>query len=142
MPQPRVSSRRSRAQIEDLVLGDMEESARPLSAYDIAHRLTAAGDWTVPNQVYRTLARLIEQGTVHRFESLSAYIFREDDFDACMICKDCACVSFLDAPDEVSALEHRARSRGFTPRLIVMEMTGRCADCASQDNHSADEASK
>ena len=133
MPQARVSSRRSRAQIEQLVLGVLEQSGRPLSAYDIAQELTASGEWTVPNQVYRTLARLIDQGIVHRFESLSAYVLRQGDFDACLICDGCACVTFLDEPAEVAALETLVRSRGFGTHRIVVEMSGRCATCPPPD---------
>ena len=133
MPHARVSTRRSRAQIERLVLGVMEQSARPLSDYEIAQELTAAGECMVPNQVYRTLARLIDLGLVHRFESLSAYSVCTGDFDACVICDTCTCVTFLKAPATLAALESLARSRGFTTRQIVLEMSGRCPNCPPPD---------
>ena len=60
--------RRSREQIDALVLDLLAQSNGPIGAYDLAGRASAAGEVLVPNQVYRTLHRLIEQGLVHRNE--------------------------------------------------------------------------
>ena len=133
MSHVRVSSRRSRVQIEQLVLGVLEKDARLVSAYDIALALTASGETIAPNQVYRTLARLIDLKVIHRLETRPAYTLRRGDFDACLICDDCARVTFIDTPSEVAALTGLGLGKGFTPLQVAVEMSGRCADCLSQD---------
>ena len=74
MSAPPALCRRRCAENDALVLDILREANSPLSAYDIAHRASSKGSRMLPNQVYRTLARLIEQRSAVRIETLNAYI--------------------------------------------------------------------
>ncbi|MGC4252317.1 MAG: transcriptional repressor [Sphingobium sp.] len=105
----------------------------PLSAYDIADATARAGSSLVPNQVYRTLARLIEQGRVQRIESLNAYLRREGDADACLICDDCHHVHMIAMPPDLrSCMGEVAGGTGFAVEQHVIEIHGHCADCLAR----------
>src|SRR3546814_20464842 len=78
--------RRNPEEIEALVMDAIAAADCPLSAYDIADIATRAGSPIIPNQVYRTLARLIDQGRVHRLQSPNAYTDRSGTADSCLIC--------------------------------------------------------
>lgn len=109
----------------------LARSNRPVSAYDMASRSICAGQPLVPNQVYRTLTRLIEQGRVHKIETLSAYILKREPFDACFICDTCHSVQLMSCPDSLALLLARARQHGFIGLRPVIETHGRCADCTA-----------
>lgn len=125
--------RRSPDQIAEIILAQLARSNGPVSAYGLASRAAAAGVPLVPNQVYRTLARLIELNLVHRVETLSAYILKDQPFDACLICDHCHTVQLRAAPDTVAQLKQRAAAHGFTVTRIIIETHGRCAACGRSD---------
>lgn len=122
--------RRSREQIETIVLDILARTNRPISAYDIANRASAAGERIVANQVYRTLGRLMEKSLVHRVESLSAYMLKQQDADSCLICDRCHSVQMLPNPELVARLVLCAERFGFKAENTVIETHGHCAECA------------
>lgn len=128
---PGPATRRTREEIEALVLDFLTPSNIPVGAYDIASRLSAEGHSIVPNQVYRTLSRLMEETRVVRLESLSAYMVRREQFDACLICDDCHSVQLTLNPDAVAQLCDHAREHGFKVDKTVIETHGRCLSCAA-----------
>ena len=132
--------RRSREQIDALVLDLLSQSNRPIGAYDLAGRASAAGEVLVPNQVYRTLHRLIEQGLVHRIESLAAFMLRREPFDTCLICDRCHSVQILSNPDLVAQLTECARLRRFEVSKAVIETHGHCAQCGTPPHPTGDSA--
>lgn len=83
----------------------------------------------MPNQVYRTLARLMETGRVHRLESLSAYVLKNGTSDAWLICDYCHKVRVQPAPDTVELLRGCAATHGFRVSRLIIELHGRCASC-------------
>lgn len=126
-----AAARRTREEIEALVLDCLARSNTPVGAYDISSRLRANGHSVVPNQVYRTLSRLMEETRVVRLESLSAYMVRREQFDACLIYDDCHSVQLTLNPDAVAQLCDHARELGFKVDKTVIETHGRCLSCAA-----------
>ena len=63
---------------QGLVLGALNHSEAPLSAYDILDKLRADG-LRAPLQVYRALDKLVERGLAHRLESLNAFVACADE---------------------------------------------------------------
>ncbi|WP_287227820.1 hypothetical protein [Mesorhizobium sp.] len=57
---------------QQLVLDALTRSERPMGAYELLGLLRQEG-LRSPLQIYRALDRLVEQGLVHRIESLSAF---------------------------------------------------------------------
>ncbi len=119
---------------QELVLGTLNHSAGPLSAYDILDRLRGEG-LRAPLQVYRALDKLVERGLAHRLESLNAFVACADahchrrGLIAFAICAGCGKVD--EFADEV--IEERlggwADQQGFTVERTTMEIRGRCAEC-------------
>lgn len=58
---------------QEAVYAALRRAQSPLSAYALLARLREQG-FNAPTQVYRALDRLLEQGIVHRLESMNAYV--------------------------------------------------------------------
>ena len=129
------------------IMGALEHSSRPMSAYDLLDRLRPTGV-TAPLTVYRALDKLIASGKVHRIESLNAFVAcsggthhheshgHGDDADAgrsavaFAICDGCGHVDeFLD-PAVFGRLDALLSEKGFRPRASAIEVHGLCAACA------------
>lgn len=130
--------RRSAQEIEELVYNILVAANMPLGAYAIAAR---AGPTLVPNQVYRTLSRLIVQGRVRRIEALSAYISCFNGTDACLICDDCHGVHMLAMPELRSQLTLLANAAGFAFEQAMVEIHGHCPECSGAAPEPARNAS-
>lgn len=126
----RCRGRRSREEIEDLVLKLVLRANRPPSAYDLSASAAAAGVSLVPNQVYRTLARLIETGLVVRIETLNAYVPRQHDNGANLVCLGCRSVESIPAGRLDSSLCKAASGVGFALQTGTIEARGLCRDCS------------
>ncbi len=95
-----------------------------MSAYDIAARSAKTGKKLFPAQVYRTLARLIEQDRVSRIESLSAFVIKQEAGDICLIDGSGHLVGSAPAPDLVDRLVQLAEASGFKPCRTILEVHG------------------
>jgi Fur family zinc uptake transcriptional regulator len=120
---------------QGLVLGTLNQSGGPLSAYDILDKLRGDG-LRAPLQVYRALDKLMERGLAHRLESLNAFVACADEhchrkgLIAFAICERCGKVDeFADAVIE-ERLSGWARQTGFRAERTTMEIRGRCEGCA------------
>ena len=120
---------------QGLVLGALNQTGGPLSAYDILDRLRGDG-LRAPLQVYRALDKLVERGLAHRLESLNAFVACADahchrkGLIAFAICEGCGKVDeFADAVIE-DRLGAWAQAKGFKVERTTMEIRGKCAVCA------------
>ena len=121
---------------QGLVLGALNHSVGPLSAYDILDKLRGDG-LRAPLQVYRALDKLVERGLAHRLESLNAFVACADEhchrkgLIAFAICADCGKVDeFADAIIE-ERLGEWAGAKGFKVERTTMEIRGKCAECVA-----------
>ncbi len=134
-----------------LVLGALEKSEAPLSAYALLDQLRDSG-LKAPLQIYRALEKLTEMGLAHRLESLNAFVacaHRHEDghghhhghacphggthrLMAFAICEICGGVEeFCDAAVE-EGLRAWAKANAFRPAKTVLELRGRCARCPAE----------
>lgn len=106
-----------------------------LKAYDLLDKLAKEHASARPPTVYRALDFLIEQGLVHRIESLNAYV-------ACpcpehvhgfqlLICRHCGRVEELHLDDVNAQLNRRARDLGFRVERQTIELLGGCDTCVA-----------
>ncbi|MDW5375515.1 transcriptional repressor [Halomonas sp. HP20-15] len=115
------------------VLEMISASPGGLKAYDLLDKLAAEHAAARPPTVYRALDFLIEQGLVHRIESLNAYVAcpcpeHRHGFQL-LICRDCGRVEELHL-DEVSAqLSQRSAQLGFRVDRQTIELLGTCDAC-------------
>jgi Fur family zinc uptake transcriptional regulator len=101
----------------------------PVGAYDVLARMGRAA----PPTVYRALDFLIEQGLVHRIESLNAYVGcdRPDAAHASqfLICTGCGATAELDDAALAASVARRAAQLGFAVERQTVELRGRCPRC-------------
>ena len=88
-----------------------------------------------PLTIYRALDKLMDQGLVHRIESLNAFVHCDhgphDHATGFLICSDCGRTLEVHLDDCEDHLAGRAREQGFAVDAVKVEMTGRCPDCAA-----------
>jgi Fur family zinc uptake transcriptional regulator len=110
-------------------------SAQPVGAYEILDALREQLPGAAPPTVYRALEFLVAHGLVHRIETLHAFVGcpRPDHPHAgqFLICSRCGGVEELEDETLSRSLLAAASATGFAPQRPVVEVTGRCARCAS-----------
>ena len=115
------------------VLAVLRRSGEPLSAYDILGRLREDNPKIAPPTIYRALGALIDAGTVHRLESLNAYMVckcaAHQQASILSICDDCGSVEENVAPDLLDNLSKVIGESGFAPVRHVIEVHGVCSAC-------------
>ncbi|QEA39979.1 transcriptional repressor [Pistricoccus aurantiacus] len=117
-----------------------------LKAYDLLDRLALEHSAARPPTVYRALDFLIEQGLVHRIESLNAYVAcpwpaHRHGFQL-LICRRCGRVEELHLDDINVQLAARARDLGFQVERQTIELLGCCDGCLVQAPSSARDSEK
>lgn len=116
------------------VLEIVWETHRPIGAYDILNRMAKDGSPVKPPTVYRALNFLLEQGLIHRLESMNAFIgcgcsSMDGHAAQFLICRNCNMAQELDDPVLRNALDKAAKNSGFKVDRRVVELSGVCADC-------------
>ncbi|WP_018141339.1 transcriptional repressor [Thioalkalivibrio sp. ALJ7] len=109
-----------------------------IKAYDLINALSSDDHSIKPPTVYRTLAFLLEQGLIHRIESLNGFVAcshpGERHESALMICDGCGQIAEFHTPEPASrALEKEAQAKGFEIDSRMVELHGQCADCRQTD---------
>ena len=107
----------------------------PVGAYELLKELTKERQSAVPPTIYRALEFLVEQGLVHRIESLNAYVgCAHPDEPHCshfIICRDCGLAAELTGFIIDKAIRASAEDCGFLVEGDTVEVTGLCAQCRS-----------
>lgn len=116
-------------------------SDKPLSAYELLERMRGVAKNPAPPTVYRALDFLLEQGLVHKLESLHAYVgcAHPDHSHASqfLICDDCGEVAEVEDPSVANSLKAAGKAIGFHTKRPVVELLGICAQClAKQDDYA------
>ncbi|PVV11528.1 MAG: transcriptional repressor [gamma proteobacterium symbiont of Ctena orbiculata] len=116
-------------------------SDKPLSAYELLERMRGVVKNPVPPTVYRALDFLLEQGLVHKLESLHAYVgcTHPDHPHASqfLICDDCGEVAEVEDSSVAKSLQATGKAVGFRTKRPVVELLGTCAQCvAKQDDET------
>ncbi len=108
-------------------------SDKPLSAYELLELMRGIIKNPKPPTVYRALDFLLEQGLIHKLESLHAYIScaHPDHPHASqfLICDDCAEVAEIEDSSITKSLKAAGKAIGFRTKRPVVELLGTCARC-------------
>jgi Fur family zinc uptake transcriptional regulator len=120
------------------VLEEVAASHHAVGAYEILERLSRKERTRMaPISVYRALDALLEMGVVHRLESRNAYFAchaphgKHGPRQIILACERCATVAEVATPATFEAIDSAARSAGFRPTRVMVEVTGLCASCAA-----------
>lgn len=108
-------------------------SHAPVAAYDLLGILRQEKQNAEAPTVYRALEFLLENGLVHRIESLNAYLgcnhpenLHTSQF---LICENCQQVVEQDNPDIDAAISAQASRLGFSISQQTIEIMGVCSNC-------------
>ena len=116
------------------VLAIVSGAGRPVGAYEILDALRTRVPGAAPPTVYRALDFLVEQGLVHRLETLHAFVGcahpDEPHAGQFLICRACGKVCELEDPLVSRSVQAAADASGFRAEHPVVEIRGRCARCA------------
>ena len=119
---------------QTLVLGKLSGTEQPKTAYTLLDELRADG-FKAPLQVYRALDKLVEQGRVHRLESLSAFVAcqhpdcQSHAATVFMICEKCGRVNEHTDTATANVLSAVAAQSGFQVQKTSVELRGLCSAC-------------
>lgn len=109
---------------------------QPASAYDIAEKVsTSEGRRIAANTVYRILDLFVQANVAKRIESRNAFlacIHPEHAHDCIfLVCDHCGATTHIDDDGVTAQLRTIAKDKGFSPELPIIEVKGRCAQCAA-----------
>ena len=123
-----------RRRVLELIWG----SHRPIGAYTMLSAWQGERDTAAPPTVYRALDFLMEQGLVHRIQSLNAFVGCSDPDHAhhgmFLICG--ACGNALEIEDRKldDAIRRAATAHGFALKRRTVEATGTCPSCTTSSS--------
>ncbi|GEQ98761.1 transcriptional repressor [Iodidimonas gelatinilytica] len=122
----------TRQKVLELIWGDHAA----VKAYDLLEQLSGPGRSVRPPTIYRALEFLLENGLIHRIESLNAYVGcpqpggqHSSQF---LICDTCSIVIELTGADVARAVADEATSHGFEITRQTIEVHGLCGPCAAR----------
>jgi Fur family transcriptional regulator, zinc uptake regulator len=120
--------------IRHQVLELIWSSHKAVKAYDLLDRIKPLQPMAKPATVYRALDFLIEQGLIHRVESLNAFIgcsySGQQHEQLLLICKHCHEVEERSAEKVMKALAGEIGQLAFIAHSKTIEVHGICAKCA------------
>jgi Fur family transcriptional regulator, zinc uptake regulator len=120
---------------EKRVLAVLKRCGKPASAYEIIGDLKPQGV-VAPPTVYRALGRLMEEGLIHRLESLNAFVActhtHRNDAIGFAVCDECGTVEEFESQKLTGILHDWAENAQFALRQTIIELRGRCAACAAE----------
>lgn len=130
-----TSSRRSLSQTQLRILELLQQSPKPLSAYDLLGLLRHEGI-NAPPTVYRALDKLIREGLAHRIETLNGFVAcREAHGEASpafLICDSCGMVAECVDGALVNAAAELSARNGFRCDHAALELRGVCSSCRQE----------
>lgn len=108
-------------------------SGGPTKAYDLLDRLNVEEAKAKPSTVYRTLDFLLENGLIHKLNSLNAYVSCSHPLkhNECyfLICSKCEQVTECCNNVLAQAITGTANENNFNPSHITLEIGGECKKC-------------
>ena len=106
---------------------------KAVKAYDLLDQLATEGGSAKPPTVYRALDFLMEEGLVHKIESLNAYIGCPhpggQHVSQFLICDRCETVEEVTSPELGAAVDATAKAAKFAVQRQTLEVHGTCKAC-------------
>ena len=116
-----------------LVYKIISKSKKPITAYEILSKMEKDVENVKPPQAYRAIDFLIEQGLVHKIESLNAFVSchagHHHTGSQFMVCDNCGDVEEVHLCDLPQPLQKQIDRKGFELSRWNAELHGTCQDC-------------
>ena len=108
-------------------------AGKPVKAYDLLDRLREKHGNAAPPTVYRALDFLLENGFIHKLESINAYVSCHHPAEShqvpFLICDNCQCAQEVCDERVAELIEAQAKAFGFRPQAQTLEVHGICKNC-------------
>lgn len=121
--------------IRQQVLGLIWETHKAVKAYELLDKIKPLQSAAKPATIYRALDFLIEQGLIHRIESLNAFIgcrcSGQPHELLLLICKQCEEVEERAAVEVMRTIAEESAHAGFVIQSKAIEIQGICKKCAA-----------
>ena len=115
------------------VLKLVADAGKPVKAYDLLDRLRGTYDNAAPPSVYRSLDFLLQQGFIHKLESINAFVSCFHPTVAhqvpFLICDRCHNAVELCDERVAELIESQAHALGFSAQAQTLEVHGVCREC-------------
>jgi Fur family zinc uptake transcriptional regulator len=109
------------------------QSHRAVKAYDLLDQMKPIQQSAKPATIYRALDFLLEQGFIHRVESLNAFIgcgcSDKQHEQLLLICGNCNEVEERPGEFVMAAVAQEVKQAGFTVHRKAIEIQGICHHC-------------
>ena len=119
--------------IRHKVLELILNSHKAIKAYDLLDQMRLVSDTAKPATVYRALDFLLEQGLIHRVESLNAFVACHSSHvqheQLLFICSVCHNVEEHASSLVAQALSAEMQAAGFIAQRKTIEIQGYCKSC-------------
>lgn len=106
---------------------------KPVKAYDLLDQLRELHGNAAPPTVYRALDFLLENGFIHKLESINAFVSCHHPAEAhqvpFLICDSCSSAQEVCDERVADLIETQARALGFKPQAQTLEVHGTCKAC-------------
>jgi Fur family zinc uptake transcriptional regulator len=120
--------------LREQVLKLIADAERPVKAYALLEQMRDERGPVAPPTVYRALDFLLENGFIHKLESINAFVSchqpRQQHSVPFLICKRCLATVELEDEAVTRLLVAQARALGFEPHAQTLEVHGLCASCS------------
>ncbi|MBS0590112.1 MAG: transcriptional repressor [Proteobacteria bacterium] len=121
-----------RRQVLELIAG----SEKPVKAYDLLDRLKDDRSNAAPPTVYRALDFLIDNGFIHKLQSINAYVSCHhpsvEHHVPFLICDECESATEVCDGRVARLLVEQAKALGFQSRAQTLEVHGVCKSCVGK----------
>lgn len=118
-----------------LVMAIIAQSGQPIGAYDILAKFARSVDNPKPPTIYRALDFLLENGFIHKIESLNAFISchagHRHPGSQFMVCDDCGRVEEVHLCELPDPFQKKMSKTGFKLARWNIELHGSCGHCRS-----------
>lgn len=115
------------------VLELVAAAGKPVKAYDLLDQLRERHGNAAPPTVYRALDFLLEQGFIHKLESINAFVSCHHPAEShqvpFLICDECDSAQEVCDERVAALIEAQAESFGFRPQGQTLEVHGVCRRC-------------
>ena len=115
------------------VLELIAASPKPVKAYDLLDQLREKHGNAAPPTVYRALDFLLENGFIHKLESINAFVSCHHPAEAhqvpFLICDTCSSAQEVCDERVAELIEAQAKALGFRPQAQTLEVHGTCRNC-------------
>ncbi|MBS0251149.1 MAG: transcriptional repressor [Proteobacteria bacterium] len=138
---PRAGPRIKKAQAAKVILAALKLMRRPVSAYEIQASLSDRFHLAPPT-IYRALDMLMDEGLVHKIQSLNAFVacrhVGHADRTAFAICTECGSVMEICGSGIDAILESCSHQLGFELHESNVELHGACKKCSTSEKVRSD----